>query len=41
MNSTKYAHELQKKNLRGKQGAWKDMALNGQLLIQYATIAQL
>jgi len=41
MNNTKYAHELQKKNLRGEQGGLEGMAQDGQLLIQDATAAQL
>ena len=39
MNSTKYAHELQKKNLRGEHEARKDRALDSQLPIQDATTA--
>ena len=37
----KMRHELQIKNSRDEQGAWKDRALDGQLLIHDATTAQL
>ena len=41
MNSTKDAQELQKKNSSNEQGAWKDRALDGQLLIHDITTVQL
>ena len=37
LNSTKYAHELQKKNSRDEQGAWEDRALDGLPMIQAST----
>ena len=40
MKCTEGAQELQKKNSRDEQGAWKDRALDGQLLIHDATAAQ-
>ena len=33
MNSTKGAHELQKENSRDEQGAWRDRASDGLLMI--------
>jgi len=40
MNSTNGAHELQQENSRVEQGAWKDNALDGLLMI-HATAAPL
>jgi len=40
MNSTKYAHELQKKNSGDEQGTWKDRVSDGLPKI-YALVAHL
>ena len=40
MSGTKDAHELRKENLRDEQGAWKDRAPDGQLLIHDAITTQ-